>query len=81
MKIQKIRQAVGATIPRKESVLSICLPITNSNTMTQFDLINDKNLQNIIWHLIQILIYFQQIFKKVSDCMSLLLQIVKGPIS
>ena len=72
-KIQNIRQAVSATLPGTGGVLSFCPPKPNSNTLTQFDPINDKNLQDIIQHLksssCSLDILPAGFFKKVSDCM------------
>ena len=50
-KIQKIRESVSATVPGTGGMLSMCSPKTDSNTMTQFDPINVKNLQDIMHHL------------------------------
>ncbi|XP_032872790.1 uncharacterized protein LOC116970201, partial [Amblyraja radiata] len=80
-KIQKIRQAVSASTSGAGHVLSMCPLIINSNTMTQFYVINHKTLEDIIQHLKSssccIDILPTGLFKGISNCMtSDLLQIV-----
>ena len=67
-KIQKIRQAISASMPGTGYVLSLCPHKINPNTMTQFHPINHKNLEDIIRHLKSsscCLIFCQQAFSKV----------------
>lgn len=50
-KSQKFRQAVSASISDTGYVLSLYPPKIISNTITQFNLINHKNIEDIIQHL------------------------------
>ena len=56
-KVQNIRQAVNSSTPGSGSVL--CLSKNHLNTMTQFNPINDKNLEDIL---------HQQLFKDGGAC-------------
>ena len=60
-KIQKIRQAVSASVSGTAKVLSLCPLKINSNTITQFHQINDKNLEDII-----------QLLKSSSCCLDII---------
>ena len=78
-KIQKIRQAVSASLPGSGHVSSQCPP--QINTMAQFHPINHKTLEDTIQHLKSstscLDILPTDFFKSVSECMaSDLLQIV-----
>lgn len=50
-KIQEIRQAVSASISSTAYVMPQCPHRVNWNTMTQFRLINKKNMEDMIQHL------------------------------
>ncbi|KAI4800683.1 hypothetical protein KUCAC02_009526 [Chaenocephalus aceratus] len=60
-KIQKIRQAVSASASGTANVLSLCPLNINSDIMTQFHQINDKNLEDII-----------QLLKSSSCCLDII---------
>ena len=72
-KIQTLRQAVRTTARSSRNVLSVYPPKDNSFSVTQFDPINDKTLQDILQDLKPssccLDILPSQLFKDVSECL------------